>query len=276
VARLKDCLEFASGKLGNGREGRLEAEILLAHALEATRSFLYANPELDLPSARVTAFRKLVRRRIRGEPIAYITGRREFWSLPLKVTPGVLIPRPETERLVEAALDHIPHGERWRIADLGTGSGAVALAIASERPHCEIHAGDTSWEAIELAAENARALQILTVTFHRGAWMEPLPGRFDLVVSNPPYVAADDPHLGQGDLRFEPRDALCPGSDPLAAIREIARQAARRLNPGGWLLVEHGTDQGAGVRAVFERAGFRAVRTLLDLAGHERVTEGSV
>jgi release factor glutamine methyltransferase len=276
VAKLRDCLETASNKLDRSPNGRLEAEILLAHALEATRSFLYANPELELPSRRVSEFRRLVRRRMRGEPIAYITGRREFWSLPLHVTPEVLIPRPETESLVEAALARIPEREKLRIADLGTGSGAVAIAIARERPSCEVHATDTSSAAIELAAENATRLGIRTVSFHLGSWFGPLTGRFDVVVSNPPYVAAGDPHLEQGDLRFEPRAALCPGPDALAAIREIAAQAAGRLNPGGWLLVEHGTDQGEDVREIFVRRGFREIGTDRDLGGHERVTCGQM
>lgn len=276
MARLKECLQFASGKLDQGPNGRLEAEILLAHALEATRSFLYAHPDLDLPTNRVGTFRKLVRRRIKGEPIAYITGRREFWSLPLRITPDVLIPRPETEKLVEAALERLPPGEVLRIADLGTGSGAIALAIATERPACEIHATDSSRSAVDLANENAKALAVQTVTFHKGSWFGPLEGHFDLVVCNPPYVAADDPCLKQGDLRFEPRKALCPGPDPLSAIKVISEQARARLNPGGWLLVEHGMKQGNEVREIFSRDGYREVETLRDLSGHERVTLGQV
>lgn len=276
MARLKDCLEVACGKLDHLPSGRLEAEILLAHALESTRSFLYANPELELPSRRVGAFRKLVRRRLRGEPIAYITGRREFWSLRLNVTPDVLIPRPETERLVEAALERIPEGEPCRVADLGTGCGAVALAIASERPDCRVHATETSNAALRLARENAGRLGIGNVRFHRGSWCEPLEGTFRVIAANPPYLADSDPHLGQGDLRFEPREALSPGPDPLSAIREIARQASARLEAGGWLLVEHGMDQGEEVRAVFESIGYRNLCTLGDLAGLDRVTEGQV
>jgi release factor glutamine methyltransferase len=274
VVSLRQNLEAARRKLSDHPAASLEAEILLAHALASPRSFLYANPEIDLPGRHTDAFRKLVQRRARGEPIAYITGNREFWSLRLSITPDVLIPRHETELLVEAALQRIPEGSSLRIADLGTGCGAIALAIASERPDCDIHATELSGAAIELAIGNAEKLGIHSVRFHRGSWCDPLPGSFSLIVSNPPYLALDDPHLQRGDCRFEPARALSPGSDPLSAFRDIASQSASRLCNGGWLLLEHGMDQGAEVRQIIGENAFGEIESLRDLAGHERVTLG--
>lgn len=246
----------------------------MAFVLETNRSFLYANPELELPNRRSEAFKKLIRQRVQGEPIAYLTGCSEFWSLPLEVSPAVLIPRPETERLVEAALDKIPLKADWRIADLGTGSGAIALALASERSKCEIHATDISTAAINVASKNASLLGIRHVQFHRGSWSEPLQGKFHLIVSNPPYVNADDLHLEQGDLRFEPRLALTPGPDGLRAIRKITQLAQSKLVSGGWLMFEHGFDQAAATAEILQASGFVNIETLHDLQGHERVTVG--
>ena len=271
---LRKHLETGRLKLAGLPAADLEAEILLAHALESPRSFLYANPEIDLPKKRVVNYRDMVRRRARGEPIAYITGNREFWSLPLRITPDVLIPRHETELLVETTLHHLPGSGNCRLADLGTGSGAVALAIASERPGCEVHATDISNAAIALATDNAEKLGIFSVRFHTGSWCEPLDGTFDLMVSNPPYIAANDPHLSQGDCRFEPGSALSPGEDALSAFRVIAGQARQRLNSGGRLLFEHGTEQGPEVQQILSESGFSRVDTVRDLAGHERVTMG--
>jgi len=246
----------------------------MAHVLESTRSFLYANPELELPYRRSENFKKLVKQRALGEPIAYLTGNSEFWSLPLEVSSAVLIPRPETERLVEVALDKIPLQADWRIADLGTGCGAISLALASERTKCEIHATDISTAAINVARENARHLGITRIQFHQGSWSQPLQGKFHLVVSNPPYVNADDPHLKQGDLRFEPRKALTPGIDGLRAIRKITQLAQPILLSGGWLMFEHGFDQGDATRELLQNSGFINIETLQDLQGHERVTVG--
>ena len=272
--KLRGHLESARRRLADYPAAQLEAEILLAHSLDSPRSFLYANPEFEIPRKHHLLFKKLVQRRVQGEPIAYITARREFWSLTLKITPDVLIPRHETELLVEAALQRIPPGEAWRIADLGTGSGAIALAIASERPQCEIQASDVSAAAVALAGENAASLGLKMVQFHNGSWCQPLAGHFDMIVSNPPYVAEDDPHLQQGDCRFEPGHALTPGSDPLAAIRTITQQSRAKLNEGGWLLLEHATDQGAQVREIMADNAFKEIETLRDLPGHERVTLG--
>lgn len=252
----------------------MEAEILLCHALDVSRSFLFANPDLTVPLKRRADFLVLVRRRCHGEPVAYLTGKRAFWTMELKVSPDVLIPRPETELLVELALELIPQDRPWRVADLGTGSGAIALAIASERPGCQVLASDLSESALEIARENARHLGIESVSFYQGSWLEPLPGNFQLIVSNPPYVARDNPHMQRGDCRFEPVMALSPGGDGLEAIRHICAVAARRLDSGGWLLVEHGYEQASTVREQFVLGGFESVSTSADLAGLDRVSKG--
>jgi release factor glutamine methyltransferase len=269
-------LSTAHQKLNGSSSARFDVEILMAHVLNSTRSFLYANPELELPGKRSDSFRKLIKQRAQGEPIAYLTGHSEFWSLPLKVSPAVLIPRPETELLVETALQKIPLKADWRIADLGTGSGAIALALASERKKCEILATDISGAAIRLARENARQLSLKQVRFYQGSWTEPLKGKFHLIVSNPPYIDANDAHLGQGDLRYEPRQALTPGPDGLSAIREISRLAQPLLLDGGWLMFEHGWEQGSATRAILKDVGFANIETLQDLAGHDRVTVGEL
>ena len=271
---IKDLLTRASLKLADSPSARFDAEILLAHALECTRSFLYANPELELPHFRCESFRKMVKLRAQGHPVAYLTESSEFWSLPLKVNPDVLIPRPDTELLVEAALEKIPAGADWRIADLGTGSGAVALAISSERKKCEVHATDNSAAALDIARENAALLNLPDVHCHHGSWVSPLKGKFHVVVSNPPYIGGDDPHLDRGDLRFEPRSALTPGDDGLTAIRTISLLVFPILLEGGWLMFEHGWEQGDGTREIMEAAGFINVATLQDLQGHDRVTVG--
>jgi release factor glutamine methyltransferase len=267
--------------LGHGRQllqgtsqGSLEAEILLAHALGVSRAWLYANGEQAAPPDAEKRFLELAGRRAAGEPVAYLTGLREFWSLPLKVTPDVLIPRPETELLVEIALERLPAGTPFRVADLGTGSGAVALAIASERPLCEVHATELSPAALAVARKNAALLPHGRVCFHGGSWFEPLEGCFDLVVSNPPYVAEGDRHLAQGDCRFEPRAALTPGGDGLSAIKAIASDAPGYLVPGGCLAFEHGYDQGAAARALLEELGFVKIQTRQDLEMRDRVTLG--
>jgi len=272
--RIKQLLAMAREKLADSPSARFDAEILMAHVLESKRSFLYANPELELPDSRSEAFRKLVRQRAAGQPVAYLTGAAEFWSLPLRITPAVLIPRPDTESLVEAALSRIPPQADWRIADLGTGSGAVALAIATERPKCEVHATDISRACIEVARDNANRLGLGHVHLHCGSWLEPLRGKFHVIVSNPPYIDADDPHLAQGDLRFEPRQALTPGADGMSAIRVISRHAGDLLVKGGWLMFEHGWQQASATAAVMKDAGFDRIETFRDLQDHERITVG--
>lgn len=258
-------------------ESRRDAEILLGHALGRDRAWLTAHDSDPLPADGVSRFRALWARRLAGEPVAYLTGRRGFWSLDLAVTPAVLIPRPETELLVERALAGIPADAAWEIADLGTGSGAIALALARERPQCRVTATDHSGEALAVARANARDHDIGNLRLVHGEWWAPLQGEhFHVAVSNPPYVAAADPHLRQGDLRFEPPGALASGADGLDDLRAIIAGAPDHLHPGGALLVEHGFEQAEAVRGLFRDAGFRHVCSWLDLAGHERVTGGEL
>ena len=261
--------------LAQQAHGRLESEVLLCHVLGVDRAWLYANGDRALPGRDEDRFRALLRRRAAGEPVAYLTGVREFWSLPIRVSPDVLIPRPETELLVEAALEKLPPGETRRVADLGTGSGAIAIAIALERPGCEVHATEVSPAALAVARGNGETLAPGRVVFHEGSWLEPLAGRFDLVVSNPPYVAESDPHLQRGDCAFEPKTALTPGGDGLSAIRTIAREAIGKLVPTGCLAFEHGYDQGPACRALLAGLGYEGISSKTDLEGRERVTLGS-
>ncbi len=272
---VRDLLASASRRLG-GADARLDAELLLAHALGVSRARLYAWPEEEPDTVQRATFERLVEAREQGEPIAYLTGRREFWSLELRVTPHVLIPRHETELLVELALERIPRDRAFRIADLGTGSGAIALALARERPLARVTATDASATALDVARGNAERLGVGNVGFAAGDWYAALgDARFDLIVSNPPYVAADDAHLAQGDLRFEPASALASGADGLDAIRHIVAGAPAHLVDGGALLLEHGFDQSVRVRALLDAAGFVDVRSVRDAAGHERVTLGA-
>jgi release factor glutamine methyltransferase len=220
-----------------------------------------------------TAYADLLERRARGEPVAYITGSRGFWSLELEVTPATLIPRPETELLVELALQRLPRDSACAVADLGTGSGAIALALASERPHCRVTATDASEAALEVARRNAARLGIGNVVFAQGDWMAPLgDDRFGLIVSNPPYIEAGDAHLARGDLRFEPPTALASGNDGLDDIRRIVASAREHLLPGGWLLFEHGWNQGDAARALLDQAGYTDVFTAQDLEQRDRVS----
>ena len=253
----------------------VDAALLLSHAARQTRSWLYAHGDDQADAGIVDRYEVLLARRMGGEPVAYIVGRRGFRHLELRVTPDTLVPRPETELLVELALERLPAGPAVRAADLGTGSGAIALALASERPRASVVATDASAAALAVARDNASELGIGNVEFREGDWFAPLDGeRFDLVASNPPYIALGDPHLGQGDLRFEPAAALSSGSDGLDAIRRIARDAPAHLVDGGWLLLEHGWEQGAAVRALLSAAGFMDVSTAQDLEQRDRVTLG--
>ena len=254
---------------------RLDAEILLAAALERPRSYLHAWPE-RLPEPEQSArFLAWLERRCAGEPVAYLLGRREFWSLELEVTPDTLIPRPETELLVDLALARLPVDRPVAVADLGTGSGAIALALAVERPLARIVATDQSPAALIVARRNAQRLGIRNIQFREGDWCAPLGHeRFGLIAANPPYVAAADPRWRQGELRFEPPAALVSGSDGLDALRVIIAQAPDHLKPGGWLLLEHGYDQGETVPALLREHGFDAVSDYQDAAGISRTSSG--
>lgn len=251
----------------------LDAAVLLCHVLQKPRSYLLTWPEKILTAEQQTEFDTLLTRRLSGEPVAYIIGEREFWSLPLKVSPSTLIPRPDTERLVELALEkaeQIP-GD---ILDLGTGTGAIALALASELPARHVFGVDLRHEAQQLAIENSQRLQITNVTFLQGSWFTPLVEgiKFALIVSNPPYIEESDPHLEQGDVRFEPKSALVAEDNGLADIKYIAQTAREYLLAEGWLLFEHGYEQATAVQTILKELGYQAITTEQDYAGNDRVT----
>jgi len=276
MTTLHELLCDAETQLGGQRDdARLDAEVLLAFTLGKPRSHLHAWPEQVMDAAQVALFEALVARRATGEPVAHLTGTREFWSLELSVTPDTLIPRPESELLVECALRCIPTDAALAIADLGTGSGAIALAIARERPNCHVVATDVSPAALTVARANAERHAIGNVAFRTGDWCAVLgDSRYAVIVSNPPYIRTDDPHLTEGDVRFEPRTALTPGPDGLEAIRLIVAQAHVHLSPGGWLLLEHGYDQSTAVTELLRAHGYHDVADHSDLAGHGRVAQG--
>ena len=268
---LRSTLTAATQRLGE----RADAELLLLHVLQKPRSWLFTHADDVLEMDVQTAYETLLGRREAGEPVAYITGSRGFWTLELEVSPATLIPRPETELLVELALQRLPPDFNGSVADLGTGSGAIALAIARERPHAQVVAADASVAALDVARRNAQRHAIDNVSFAHGDWLAPLAGqRFELIVSNPPYIEAADPHLARGDLRFEPAGALASGSDGLDDIRRIIDGARSQLNPGGWLLFEHGWNQGEAVRELLLGAGYAEVFTAKDLEQRDRASGG--
>lgn len=273
---VTDLLAHGAAQL-QGDDARREAELLLQHALGRERAWLFAHARDAVAQDARARFDTLVLERARGVPVAHLLGRWGFWTLDLHVTADTLIPRPETELLVEAALARVPVDADVRLADLGTGSGAIALALARERPRAQVVATDASDAALAVARGNAASNGIGNVVFRSGDWLAPLAGeRFHLIATNPPYIATDDPHLARGDLRFEPASALASGVDGLDAIRRIAAYAPAHLLPGGWLLLEHGFEQGAAVRVLLDDAGFDAVETLVDLEGRDRVTLGGI
>ncbi|MDT8880318.1 peptide chain release factor N(5)-glutamine methyltransferase [Halomonas saccharevitans] len=254
---------------------RLDAEVLLCHALGVDRTWLYTWGDRQAPTIERARFEALVAARAQGRPIAYLTGEREFWGLALATSPHTLIPRPDTECLVEAALARAAAPE-GRLLDLGTGTGAIALAFASERPGWSVLGVDIRPEAVGLAVHNATRLGIANAAFRESDWFAALTDDecFDLIVSNPPYIAADDPHLAQGDVRFEPHSALVAAEGGLFDLRHLVREAGRHLLPGGWLMLEHGFEQAEAVRAVLEAAGYVEVASRVDLGGHARVSLG--
>lgn len=252
-------------------EASMEAQILLMHVLDVNRAWLLAHATDAVPAQPASDFNQLVHRRVQGEPVAYILGYREFYGLKLKVTPATLIPRPDTETLVEAALQKIT--KPMQILDLGTGTGAIALAIAQHANQSKVTAVDASEAALKVAEENVLSLQLGNMTLLHSHWFTQLTNQtFDLIVSNPPYIESADQHLSQGDLRFEPLSALAAGEDGLADIRDIIAQAPNYLNNGGWLMLEHGYNQAPAVQQLYQAAGFEHIQTVRDLGDNPRVT----
>ncbi|MDH3992490.1 MAG: peptide chain release factor N(5)-glutamine methyltransferase [Gammaproteobacteria bacterium] len=272
MASVRDLLEGARRLPGDS--ARRDAEILLCHCLARPRSWLYTWPEAEVEAPQARRYASLLEQREQGVPVAYLTGQRDFWSMQLTVNEHTLIPRPETETLVEWALE-LPLPAAAEVVDLGTGSGAIALALASERSAWQVSALERSADALAVAQANAANLGLGRVHFQQSDWYGALGGRrFHLLLSNPPYVEEQDAHLQRGDLRFEPRDALVAGQGGLADLEVLVSGAPRHLLDGGWLLLEHGYTQGAAVRRFFQRAGFHDVATRRDIAGQERISGG--
>ncbi len=276
ITNVDGALRAAARRLDAASpSARLDAELLLAHALGVSRSALYGRLTDSLSPEHAARYAALVDQRLTGRPVAQLTGRRSFWSLELAVDPATLIPRPETEQLVEQALARLAESPDTTVADLGTGSGAIALALASERPAARITATDISPAALAIARANARRLGLTRITFAEGDWYAALHGtRQHMIVSNPPYIADDEWPAHAAGLAFEPEQALRAGTDGLDALRVIVAGAPAHLHAGGWLLLEHGWRQGEAVRTLLAAAGFDSVRTARDAAGHERVTLG--
>lgn len=267
-------LQQAVSELAGGESPRRDAEILLGHVTGRVRTFILAFGETLLTSDEADQLAELLARRKTGEPVAHLVGEREFWSLPLYVSAATLIPRPDTECLVEQALARLPASPA-RILDLGTGTGAIALALASERPDCQVTAVDVMPDAVALAQRNVDRLGLSNVTVMHSSWFSALADRqFETIVSNPPYIDEADPHLGIGDVRFEPRSALVAAGQGLADLSQIITDARQHLVSGGWLLLEHGWTQGEAVRALFLQAGYQQVETCRDYGGNERLTVG--
>tara|TARA_R110002072_G_scaffold39236_4_gene112877 strand:+ start:11859 stop:12704 length:846 start_codon:yes stop_codon:yes gene_type:complete len=275
--RIIDVLKHAKRQLASSDSARIDAESLLCSILKCDRSKLYAYPEQALSDEELDSFNELLALRAEGHPVAHLTGQKEFWSLNLQVSHDTLIPRPETELLVETALTLIPNDKETTLLELGTGTGAIAIAIASERNHSNITATDLSAKALNVAQLNARSLAIENINFKIADWFAfPDIENYDLIISNPPYICANDPHLKQGDVRFEPITALASGVDGLDDIRTIIQQAQHYLNTRGWLLLEHGYNQAAQVRQLFKDNGYTTVTSVKDYGGIERVSMGQL
>lgn len=271
--QIRQILDAAVASLETVSDSpRLDCECLLAHILNKNRVYLMTWPEHELNNVQQQQFEQLLRQRQQGTPVAYLLGRAEFWSLSLKVDDHTLIPRPETELLVEQALSLIPPQANWQIADLGTGSGAIAIALASERPDCRFTAVDINPATLAVAQTNAQHHQLENIQFVCGSWLEPVTGKFQMIVSNPPYIAEDDPHLQQGDIRFEPRRALVSNRQGLADIEHIIDTARNYLIPPGILILEHGYDQATAVRNLLHKYEYHDCYSVTDLQGHERTS----
>ncbi|MCS2159334.1 peptide chain release factor N(5)-glutamine methyltransferase [Scandinavium sp. H11S7] len=271
---FKQWLTQAIERLVNRESSRRDAEILLGHVTGKSRTYILAFDETILTTEEGAQLEMLLNRRVNGEPVAHLVGMREFWSLPLEVTPATLIPRPDTECLVEQALARLSP-EPCDILDLGTGTGAIALALASERPDCRVTAVDFVADAVALATRNASSLGISNVTIAHSNWFSALEGKtFGMIVSNPPYIDEQDPHLAEGDVRFEPLSALVAADEGLADLAHIIREGRHFLLPGGWMLLEHGWKQGTAVRELYIQAGYDEVETCRDYGGNERLTVG--
>ncbi|AMK77690.1 MULTISPECIES: peptide chain release factor N(5)-glutamine methyltransferase [Methylomonas] len=273
---IQSLLDTASGQLSAASEtAMLDAEVLLCHCLDKTRSFLRAWPEHQPSPHQIAQFQLLVEQRSQGTPVAYLTGQREFWSRNFKVSPDVLIPRPDTELLIELSLALLPKDRPGKIIDLGTGSGIIAITLAVERPLAQVFASDLSSAALDVAQYNAQQLNTSNISFLQSHWFDNIQETgFDLVLSNPPYIADNDPHLHEGDVRFEPASALISPENGLRDIRLLAEQARLHLKDNGQLLVEHGYNQQTEVQAIFNEFGYQKVNTYADLSGNPRVTSG--
>jgi release factor glutamine methyltransferase len=271
---IRSLLVAAVQRLQACDSARLDAELLLCKVLQIDRSQIYSRSNFEIPVDKIRKFSSLLEARLAGCPIAYLTGHREFWSLDLCVNQHTLIPRPETECLIESVLTMVPDNADYSIADLGTGSGAIALALASERPDCRITAIDTCDNALAIARLNAECHGLNHIRFLKSNWFSEIHHAFDIIVSNPPYIRSGDEHLHSGDVAHEPVLALDGGEDGLNAIRIIITQSVNYLNPDGWLFIEHGYDQGNTVRKLFKQQAYSSIKTLPDYAGLERVTFG--
>ena len=276
MTTITELLQQAEQSINSSESARLDAEILFCDVMQLQRSRIYSHPEQLVPEDKSVLFQSLIEQRQLGHPIAHLTGKKEFWSLELTVNRDTLIPRPETELLVETALQIIPHDAAFSILDLGTGSGAIAIAIASERPNCRIVATDINSNALAIARKNAETHQMNNIQFYPSNWYQNIPSQsFDMIVSNPPYIRQDDEHLSQGDVRFDPELALVAGTDGMQAINMILEDASSYLARDASLLIEHGYDQKPLVQEAFLKHDFKRIKTFQDLSGQDRITLGN-
>ena len=276
MTTVTELLQKAEQSINCSDSARLDAEILFCDVMQFNRSRIYSHPEQIVPDDKSALFQSLIAQRQQGHPIAHLTGKKEFWSLQLAINEDTLIPRPETELLVETALQLVPDDTTFNILDLGTGSGAIAIAIASERPNCKIVATDINTNALTIAKKNAETHQLKNIQFYLSNWYQNIPSQeFDLIVSNPPYIKEDDEHLSQGDIRFEPELALVAGTDGMQAINIILENAKQYLASDAYLLIEHGYDQRSLVEEAFLKHDFKQLKSFQDLSGQDRTTMGN-